>query len=221
MIDRDVFFNEVRTSLFDGAMSQEQVDGMSVILAVWDYQAGGTPATDQRWLAYMLATTFHETAARMWPIEEYGRGQGHSYGEEDPETGQTYYGRGFVQLTWRENYSKASKILALYDERDLEYHAWMALDSLIATRVLFRGMAEGWFTGRKLGEFFNDDTDDPVEARIIINNDVSKNGQLIAGYHDAFLAGIQKADKAPGTKTDELIVKMTVPPGVRVEITET
>jgi hypothetical protein len=219
MIDRDIFFNEVRTSLFSGAMSQEQVDGQSVILAVWDYQAGGTPATDLRWLAYMLATTFHETAARMWPIEEYGHGQGHDYGETDPETGQAYYGRGFVQLTWRENYAKASKILSLYDERDLEFHAWMALDSLIATRVLFRGMAEGWFTGKKLGEFFNDDTDDPVEARIIINNDVSKNGQLIAGYHADFLRAIEQAESEPAA-ADKSVVKITVPPGVRVEVTE-
>lgn len=206
-IDRDAFFNEVRGSLFNGALSQEQVDGMSVILAVWDYGAGGTPATDTRWLAYMLATTFHETAQRMWPIEEYGHGQGHSYGEKDPETGQTYYGRGFVQLTWRENYAKASKILSLYDERDLEYNAWMALDSLVATRVLFRGMAEGWFTGHKLGEFFDDASDDPVGARIIINNDVDKNGQKIAGYHADFLAAIDKAESGsditplPGTRS--------------------
>ena len=75
----------------------------------------------------------------MWPIEEYGKGAGKSYGQPDPDTGETYYGRGFVQLTWRENYAKASKILSLYDTRDLEWHAWMALDSLIATRVLFAG----------------------------------------------------------------------------------
>ena len=69
----------------------------------------------------------------------------------------------------------------------------MALDSLIATRVLFRGMAEGWFTGRKLGQYFNDDTDDPVNARQIINgNDKDK---LIAGYHWLFLDALQQSQE--------------------------
>ena len=53
--------------------------------------------SDTRWLAYMLATTFHETAYQMWPIEEYGKGSGRYYGTPDPETGETDYGRGFVQ----------------------------------------------------------------------------------------------------------------------------
>jgi putative chitinase len=189
--ERDVFFNEVRDTLFDGALSQEQVDGMSVILAVWEYQGGGTPMDDERWLAYMMATVHHETATKFWPIEEYGKGQGHEYGRVDPETSQTYYGRGFVQLTWRENYAKASKILSLYDDRDLEWHPYMALDSLIATRVLFRGMAEGWFTGRKLGQYFNDTEDDPLNARQIING--NDDDELIAGYHDEFLDALRLA----------------------------
>jgi hypothetical protein len=93
--DKDVYFDAVRSSLFEGALSQVQVDGQSIILGVWAYDAGGTPMTDVRWLAYMLATVFHETAQQFWPIEEYGKGQGHDYGKEDPETGQQYYGRGF------------------------------------------------------------------------------------------------------------------------------
>ena len=72
MIDRDAYFNYVRTTLFEGALRQEQVDGQNVILAVWEYQAGGTPMTDERWLAYMLATTSWETAWHMWPITEQG-----------------------------------------------------------------------------------------------------------------------------------------------------
>ena len=58
---------------------------------------------------------------------------------------------------------------ALIDDRDLVDHPEIALDSLIAARVMFRGMAEGWFTGRKLGQYFNEDEDDPVNARQIIN----------------------------------------------------
>jgi hypothetical protein len=186
MIDRDVYFDSVRGSLFSGALEQVHVDGQSVILAVWDYQAGGTPMNDLRWLAYMLATVFHETAQRMWPITEYGSQSYLQNKEYWP-----YIGRGFVQLTWENNYDRASKALALIDERDLVEHPEMALDSLIATRILFRGMAEGWFTGKKLGQYFNDERDDPVNARQIIN--ANDDDTLIAGYHAEFLAALRAA----------------------------
>jgi hypothetical protein len=109
LFDRDVFFGAVRGSLFHGSMTQRQVDGMNAILDAWEENPR---SDDLRWLAYPLATTAHETGFAMWPIEEYGRGEGMSYGQQDPETGQTYYGRGFVQLTWRENYARADKELA-------------------------------------------------------------------------------------------------------------
>jgi len=184
--NRDVYFDAVRDALFEGALEQIHVDGQSVILAVWEYQGGGTPMRDLRWLAYMLATTYHETAKRMWPITEYGSPsylQGKEY--------YPYVGRGFVQLTWKDNYQKASQILSLYDDRDLVDHPELALDSLIATRILFRGMAEGWFTGRKLGQYFNATEDDPLNARQIINgNDCDDQ---IAGYHHTFLAALTLA----------------------------
>lgn len=189
--DRRTYFAHVRESLFGGAMSQEQVDGQNVLLGLWEWQATGTPMKDVRWLSYMLATVYHECATRMWPIEEYGLGDGREYGEIDPETGQVYYGRGFVQLTWRENYRNATVKLSLSGDRDLEWHADRALDCLIAARVLFRGMAEGWFTGKKLGDYFDADTDDPVNARRIINgNDCDTK---IAGYYDLFLAAVRAA----------------------------
>ena len=70
-------------------------------------------------------------------------------------------------------------------------HPELALDSLIATRILFRGMAEGWFTGRKLGQYFNDTENDPINARQIINGNDKDN--LIAGYHDLFAVALDAA----------------------------
>ena len=184
--DRNAFFNAVRDELFGGALTQQQVDGMSVILAVWEYQAGGTPMTDMRWLAYMLATVYKECATRMWPTTEYG--------SQDYLEGKEYFpyiGRGFVQLTWEDNYRKASSALGLIDDRDLVDHPEVALDSLISARTMFRGMAEGWFTGAKLGQFFNDGDDNPYDARTIINgHDCAKE---IEGFHDIFLAALETA----------------------------
>src|ERR1044071_1113225 len=109
-MNREAFFAAVRHAPFDGRLSQLQVDGMNAILDAWEQRfsqssssAVGRPPPgtgDRRWLAYMLATTFHETARTMQPIREFGRGRGTRYGT-------TYYGRGFVQLTWEANYRKA------------------------------------------------------------------------------------------------------------------
>jgi putative chitinase len=183
-IDREIYFDAVREHPFGGSLTQQQVDGQTVILAVWDVHY--PDYDDLRWLAYMLATTFHETATRMWPVTEYGSDsylQGKDY--------WPYIGRGFVQLTWEDNYRKAGNALDLIDDRDLVAHPEMALDSLIATRILFKGMMEGWFTGRDLTEYFNDERDDPVNARQIINgNDCDEQ---IAGDHKLFLDALDAA----------------------------
>ena len=186
MINRDIYFDLVRSSMFEGSMSQQQVDGQNVIVALWDYQATGSPMTDLRWLAYMLATVYHECATRMWPVTEYGSD---TYLKGKPY--YPYHGRGFVQLTWEENYRNAGIALGLIDDRDLVAHPDIALDSLIAARIMFRGMSEGWYTGKKLGQYFNDDKDDPVNARQIING--NDDDDLIAGYHYEFLSALQEA----------------------------
>ena len=208
LFDREIFFGVVRGSLFHGAMTQRQVDGMNAILSAWEEN----PRSDNlRWLAYPLATTAHETGFAMWPIEEYGKGEGMSYGKQDPETGQTYYGRGFVQLTWRENYARADRELGYgtteADWDSLEWNAGNALKLDVAAEVMFQGMDEGWFRGDEYGRqnlerYFNEDTDDSYKAREIINGDKSKVpswsngvsiGNLIKQYHVAFLAALEAA----------------------------
>jgi hypothetical protein len=186
--DRNVYFNEVRDTLFAGALSQQQVDGQNVILGLWEYEATGTPMEDIRWLAYILATVYHECATRMWPTTEYGSTEyleGKYY--------WPYIGRGFVQLTHEENYRKMSSLLGLIDDRDLVEHPEVALDSLISARVMFRGMAEGFFTGAKLGQFFNETEDNPIDARTIING--HDDDELIAAYHDTFLAALEASQE--------------------------
>ena len=67
-MNRRVFFDDVRRDLFGGGLNQDQVDGFNAILDAW----AESSLSDLRWLAYMLATTFHETARTMRPIREYG-----------------------------------------------------------------------------------------------------------------------------------------------------
>src|SRR3954471_17387842 len=98
---------------------------MEAILDVWEQDYAGS---DLRWLANPLAQTYHETGKTMLPIEEYGQGADQPYGVPDPETHQTYYGRGFIQLTWRENYARADQELLYTGALSLERNAERALD---------------------------------------------------------------------------------------------
>lgn len=195
--DRKIFFDNVRPSLFGGKMSQQQVDGMDAILREWEIDHY---TWDLRWLAYALATTKHETASTMWPIEEYGKGSGQPYGEKDPVTGHAYYGRGFVQLTWADNYKKADSELGLEADLSTYWHPANALNTAIAADIMFLGMYEGWFRkGHTFGKYFSDKADDPFNARDIINGDKTykpgwangkKIGDIIAGYHRSFLQAL-------------------------------
>jgi putative chitinase len=211
--DRKIYYDTVRNSMFYGAMSQSQVDGQEILLDRWE---AAPTSDDLRHIAYMLATTFHETAATMQPIEEYGHGKGYAYGVPDPETGQTYYGRGFVQITWRDNYAKATEELDLSDSDNLVWHAARALDPAIAAEALFVGMSEGWFTGKRLSSYFSATIDDPIGARQIVNPD--SHGSLIAGYHGKFLSALQAAQHKPLAGMSIVNIDITAPEGVGVEV---
>lgn len=182
MLDRKTFFDRIRP-LFGGTISQSQVDGINVMLDEWEARH---PDGDLRWLADMLATAKWETAHTMQPIREYGLGAGHPYGVPDPETGQTYYGRGLVQLTWKYNYQSLGAKLGV----DLVHQPDLALDSKIATDILFVGMEGGLFSPpHSLPRYFNGEWEDWINARKIING--LDHASQIAGIGRAFLAALQ------------------------------
>src|SRR5215207_2870267 len=133
MINPDKFYASVRKSF--GKLSQKQVNGFNVLLMHWR----GQPT---RYIGYGLATGWHETDETMQPIREYGLGKGKKYGT-------TYYGRGFVQLTWEENYKKAGKKLGY----DFVTTPDLVMMPGVAAEIMVRGMTEGWFTGKKLSDY--------------------------------------------------------------------
>lgn len=171
--DRKPFFDAVRP-LFDGHMSDSQVDGMTVIL---NY-AATLVLPDARHLAYILATTFWETRRAMQPVEEKGHGAGHAYGA----TG--FWGRGPPQLTGEANYIKMGTHLGI----DLVSHPERMLDWDVALPATFDGMMLGMFTGKKLSDYFNATVDDPLNARRIVNG--QDKAETIAEYHAVFLRGL-------------------------------
>lgn len=186
------FFDRVRADLFAGSLTQQQVNGCKTIVAAFE-------GCDPRWTAYALATAFHETARTMQPIHEMG---GKEYlrrnyditgskpdrarrmGNVNPGDGVKYAGRGYVQLTWRVNYAKAGKALGL----DLVNDPDRAMDPIPAAMILRKGMEEGWFTGKKLRDYFIGAKADWTGARRIING--TDKAELIAGYARKFYAAL-------------------------------
>jgi predicted chitinase len=134
------------------------------ILAIrWECDQHGLTLPTQK--AYVLATVEHETAGTFRPVEEYGKGKGRSYGKPHPQTGQTYYGRGFVQLTWLRNYEKYSRIIGV----DLVNHPEKACEPNIALFILVHGMKHGNFTGASLPRYVNQRQTDFYNARRVVN----------------------------------------------------
>lgn len=115
--------------------------------------------------AYVLATVQHETANTFKPVEEYGKGKGRPYGRPDPITRQAYYGRGFVQLTWKSNYQKYSTILGI----DLVNKPELACNPNVALFILVHGFKTGAFTGKRLTDYVNQNRCDFFNARRCIN----------------------------------------------------
>ena len=168
-------------TIFKSGLSQSQVDGLKTLLVATE----GLPVTHR---AYMLATTYHETAGTMQPIVERGARAyfakyeagtpiGRRLGNILPGEGYLYRGRGYVQLTGRDNYIRAGAELGVL----LAQSPDIALLPDIAARILRHGMQEGWFTGKTLSDYLPGDY---VNARRIING--KDKATLIAGHARAF-----------------------------------
>lgn len=182
------FYKAVQEEFFHGKLSTQQYDGMQAIMDRWHLSG----FTDLRWLAYMLGTTYHETASTMYPIEEFGKGKGRMYGKKIKQSGQPYtfpdhiyYGRGYVQITWYENYERMGRILGV----SLLEHPELALRPDIAADIMIEGMTKkvsfkGDFTGKSLEMYFNETKEDWINARRIING--TDKDELIAGYAKRF-----------------------------------
>jgi len=169
-----------------GALAPNQRSGLTGLLRAL---AADPAISDLRWGAYMLATVKHECAGAWQPIEEYGKGSGRAYGHAVSVRGETgrpvrnaYYGRGYVQLTWRENYLAMGMRLGI--GRTLEIHPELALDPDIAYRIMSGGMRNGVFTGRALDRFINAKGADYLNARRTVNG--LDQAAVIEGYANRF-----------------------------------
>lgn len=201
-MNKENFYKIIREELFKGYLTQTQVNGINAILDI-------TTDLNLPSRAYILATVYHETARRMYPLSEFGKGATYVYGKwRTNSKGQQYcfkngtrtttylkatcphlfYGRGLVQLTWFDNYEKATiklkQLGILKPSQDLVQQPELANDPIIATWIMKVGMVEGWFTGRKLENYFVGSKKDYLNARRIING--MDQAVLIKKYAEIF-----------------------------------
>jgi len=217
--DQDKFVNLYKTQ--DDALNSSQASGLRTLLGFLEQDKD---INDMRWAAYMLATVKHECANQWQPIEEYGKGEGQTYGEPVPVKGSDgktytnrYYGRGYVQLTWKNKYETMSHNLNLGDQ--LVIHPERALEPAISYRIMSFGMRNGSFTGVGLGDFINGSKCDYYNARRVVNYvDQAAKIQGYAQKLEALLreSSIAENGQAPpqGWKDDG--TTLTAPNGIGV-----
>lgn len=178
------FYDAIRSHLFKGHLAQSQVDGVEVITsACLTYGV-----TDQRMVAYILATAYWETGQTMRPIEEYGKGAGHRYGGKIKQSGkpyttpdQIYYGRGYTQNTWYENYEMLSRELyAVAKGWDFLNNPELLLIPEPSIWATIHCMWHGLYTGVSLSTYFTSLKEDWGSARKIING--MDQADKIAGF---------------------------------------
>jgi len=133
-------------------------------------------------VAYVLATaqwesaqTFKPVREAFWLSEEWRKANLHYY---------PYYGRGYVQLTWKNNYKAYSDILGV----DMVTNLDLAMQPEIALFVLVHGLKVGTFTTRRITEFINERHTDFVGARFCING--TDKAHEIAALAEKFLASL-------------------------------
>jgi hypothetical protein len=192
-----LFFKMMRDGLLGPTLSQSEIDGCNAILQAMD----GLPLS---WTAYALATAYHETASTMQPIREYG---GPTYftrmydvtgarpklavanGNTCAGDGPRYCGRGYVQLTWKNNYKRAGDECGV----DLVANPDKAMEPAIAAKILRHGMQEGWFTGKSFSSYLpavgRATPQQYFNARYIING--TDKAQQIAAHAKAFETALE------------------------------
>lgn len=225
-MDRKTFFDAVRRSVFKGTLAQGQVDGLTLILTEAEKRN-----VNNEYLANILATTAWETGRTMQPIHE--RGDRAYFNKYEPTTkigktlgntkkgdGYLFRGRGYVQITGRANYEKATRYFREKLKIDVDFVAnpELTLKPEYAVIILFAGMIEGWFTGKKLGDYLDgingtdaEDRKQQTNARRVVNGtDKASTIADLALLFEAALRGSQRPDSFT-TKTITIPVPQAAP----------
>jgi putative chitinase len=215
--DRKKFFDTYRNRF--GQLTQPLVDALDFLIdQIEQDERFSDSEKDRLQLAYCLATFKWETAHTMAPIDEFGTDDrfnrlygpttsvGKVLGNTQPGDGARFKGRGYVQLTGRNNYKRAGNFVG----EDLIADPALAKKPELAYRIAVQGMKEGWFTGRRLDQFIKDHVPPEYEkARSIING--SDKAQTIADLARRFDEVLLSALPRPIAIAQARTVQMVAP----------
>lgn len=211
---------DVARSLQGGKLDHIQVESLDAILKAWEKYGDG----DNRKLAYILATTNHESnfrpitenliytsAARIkqvWPSRFPTVESAKPYVKSAQKLANFVYGGRMGNdekndgWTYRgrgyvmlTGYANYEKFNKLIGE-SLSGFPELAQRPEYAARIIVVGLMKGMFTGKKLGDYINASKTDYINARATVNGDVKANGAKIAGYADKFETALEKASAA-------------------------
>ena len=218
-MNRNIFYKNYRIEF--GPLTQSQIDGLNKLL---NFIEEDKHIKDIRWIAYILATVYHECARTWQPIKESGSSEyfirrygsqtkvGKSIGNDTPEEGSIYAGRGYSQVTGETNYERNEIMLRKeypdvvdrFEKRtgrkfDLTIgdHAYDVndpdnmLDPEIAYCSMSMSMRKGLYTGVGLKRYINGNGCDFYNARKIING--LDCADKVAFYAKKFLKCVKAA----------------------------
>lgn len=155
--------SETLTPLLDSLSEGRDYSGRAGTVAAIEAECIRQGLTLKTQIAYVLATVEHETNDTFKPVREaywmpeWWRKRKLRY--------YPYYGRGYVQLTWKFNYARYAEILGV----DLVRNPDRAMEPAIANFVLVHGFKHGVFTGKKITDYIRQGKTDFVGARRCIN----------------------------------------------------
>jgi putative chitinase len=219
-------------AMLDAAPPDMDLDSLAYCFATAPIETGWTMLPALENLNYTTAanirrtwlTRFASEAAaapyvrnpKALAIKVYGGRMGNA--PAPSEDGWIYRGAGLVQSTGEENAIRATKRLRelgyLTKDQSFVTNPELYLVPILAAAVMFIGMEEGWFTGKKLSDFFRAGRADAVGARAIING--NNKAAEFALHWKGFRSALEKAGYKPGA----VVSKIPVPPVIVNPISE-
>lgn len=141
---------------------------------------------------------------------EWGR---KNLGNTEPDDGWVFRGGGYPQATGRANFAR----LAMLTKVPLLASPERIVEPAVAVIATIEAMTVGLYTGKGFSDY--NLPGQFAAARAIINDDVKKNGEKIAGHARAFLAALKLAGYE-GRRTVTTAVKPVAKPEPVVKPTE-
>lgn len=172
MINKKIFFDEYKRSLDPNkSLDTKEISAIDTFI---DFVDSSICKLELNQWAYVFATTFHETNATFLPIKE-------AYWLSEAWRLKNlryspFYGRGYTQITWKENYAKFGAIFG----EDFVNKPDLVMIPKYAFNIMVYGFIHGSFTNKKITDYITKDKTDYKGARRCING--TDKADLIAVY---------------------------------------